>query len=1056
MYGHRLLRELFGLLFLFCGLLMLLSLWSYDIADPNFNQATSVPVIHNAAGQFGAYLAGFFVEWFGIASFLWVLLFLVIGAGLVSRWLVIKWYRWIGYLLLYVCALAFFSAVGITFHGMEGGGFTGKKLCEISCRFFSPYGSALVFFFAFLIAMELSFKVSWLALLSGFFSWLIRHIPSFGDTFDLPFAKFFSKLKKFSLPSFSGKALLEKLKFKKKERPRPTLDILTHTEASKDLPLPDEKAPSLSFTLEEDSPQENTAPEASQPNRVEETPEPLSLEGNLELAEDAVSDPAKAIPENSAEISGAGEFLLELEDEPKGAPALEAPEALPDPLPDVADSTDGAEAPSQREEILPWDDVKDEQEPAAQAAFSAPLGMVVDDYPEMFRSPALAQTNLNETTQEEATSQSSPSAVENPKETSLPVEEGSPQAEHLSLSPCQTTETPYPNARIIRPAPVETRAPSATPAVAPAPVAQPLEIRTKQTFPNARIIQPAPGHGQVSVETPHAVTLDSSIFVPSQEVSQGKALPQDAEYASVAEAVAQAMGAPQEERPAPPAPPSLPPKNILPLPPLDLLDPLPDSAIQERPDSAVLERQGEAVITCLKNFNVHATLAKITPGPVITMFEVRPAPGVKATRITNLADDLAMSLKATAVRMQAPVPGTDTVGVEVPNQKRSTVYFREIVQDESFRSAPSLLNVALGKDTGGRPFSADLARMPHLLVAGATGQGKSVCLNAILLSLLCRARPDEVQLILVDPKRVEFSMYADLPHLVHPVVTDMDLTKNALLWAIDEMNRRLSLFSKVQVRNITGYNERQTRLRKAVEAGGPAPVDAETGEPEDLANMPFLVIVVDELADLMMIKRKEVEGSIVRLAQLARAAGIHLIIATQRPSVDVVTGLIKVNFPCRIAFKVTSSQDSRTILDGVGAEKLLGMGDMLFKASTGMIKRIHGAFVSDAEVSALVEYWKKLQKPNYKVDFSEFGNDDADGESEGLNQGGARSSDIVDDPMYAEAIQFALENGKVSISLLQRRFRIGFNRAARFVDQMERDGILSEADGSKPRSVVRR
>ncbi|MBQ8664436.1 MAG: hypothetical protein IJ474_01465 [Mailhella sp.] len=488
---------------------------------------------------------------------------------------------------------------------------------------------------------------------------------------------------------------------------------------------------------------------------------------------------------------------------------------------------------------------------------------------------------------------------------------------------------------------------------------------------------------------------------------------------------------------------------------MDLLEPLPEEDVQSRPDPVELTRQGDALITCLKNFNVHATLARITPGPVVTMFEVRPAPGVKATRITNLANDLAMSLKAVAVRMQAPVPGTDTVGVEVPNDRRSTVRFREIVENDGFRQAKSLLTIALGKDTGGRPVSADLAKMPHLLVAGATGAGKSVCLNAIILSLLYRARPDEVQMILVDPKQVELSMYADLPHLVHPVVTDMDITKNALLWAIDEMNRRLKVFSTVKVRNITGFNERQARLRAQVEAGGPVPLD-EDGQPEDLANMPFLVIIVDELADLMMVKRKEVEGSIVRLAQLARAAGIHLIIATQRPSVDVVTGLIKANFPCRIAFKVTSGQDSRTILDLTGAEKLLGMGDMLFKPNGGNIQRLHGAFVSDEEVSSVVEFWKKQQKPNYQVDFSEFGSEEEE-ELEDLSMPGPRGgSDIVDDPIYTEAVQFVLESGKVSISLLQRRFRIGFNRAARFVEQMEKDGLLSQADGTRPRSVVHR
>ena len=541
--------------------------------------------------------------------------------------------------------------------------------------------------------------------------------------------------------------------------------------------------------------------------------------------------------------------------------------------------------------------------------------------------------------------------------------------------------------------------------------------------------------------------------------------PYDEEYASVDRVVAETMArelesvdaeeAEQDEETEKAPDPSfyLPRRQELAMPPMDLLAPLPENELQSRPDSSVLAAQGGALITCLKNFNVHATLARITPGPVVTMFEVRPAPGVKATRITNLANDLAMSLKAVAVRMQAPVPGTDTVGVEVPNEKRSTVHFREIVENDNFAQARSLLTVALGKDTGGRPVSADLAKMPHLLVAGATGAGKSVCLNAIILSLLYRARPDEVQMILVDPKQVELSMYADLPHLVHPVVTDMDITKNALLWAIDEMNRRLKVFSSVKVRNITGFNERQARLRAQVEEGGPVPMD-ENGQPEDLANMPFLVIIVDELADLMMVKRKEVEGSIVRLAQLARAAGIHLIIATQRPSVDVVTGLIKANFPCRIAFKVTSGQDSRTILDVTGAEKLLGMGDMLFKPNGGTIQRLHGAFVSDDEVSAVVEFWKKQMKPNYQVDFSEFGNE----EEETVDDFGAssgRSSDIVDDPIYSEAVQFVLESGKVSISQLQRRFRIGFNRAARYVEQMEKDGILGQADGTRPRMVNR-
>ena len=938
MYGHRLVRELLGLLFLFCGLLMLLSLWSYHVGDPTFNQAVSIQAssVQNAAGLFGAYLAGFLVDSFGLGSFLWVVFFLSVGAGLVSRWIVLKWYRWIGYLLLFACALVTATSFNIEMHGIQGGGLLGKWLSAFSLIFFSPSGSLLLWLFVFLIAMELAFSISWLTLGSRLIAWLFKKIPSFGTTFDLPVPRIPDSLRR--MGSLAGKIRRAP---RDSERPRPVLDIV--------LGKKEESAPAaLELKLDDSAQEKAPSPHAGEENlnefmRLVERPEAVTPEKTPDTPTPSFrSEPVQASvrPEAAPAAQNepeANDFILELDDPveiPASAPASDVSVAAPEekaPQPVEEEKT-----PVEPEEI-------EELQPSALAALSASAASATEDYPAVVVSTQV--------------------------------------------------EKPMPR-----------------------------------------------------VETPQEES-----FVPQK----------DEGYASVDTAVAGAMALQKElaavPEPAAPAPaPVLPRRKILPLPPMDLLSPLPEEDLASRPDELTLARQGNALITCLKNFNVHATLARITPGPVVTMFEVRPAPGVKATRITNLANDLAMSLKAVSVRMQAPVPGTDTVGVEVPNEKRATVHFREIVENENFRQAKSLLTIALGKDTGGRPVSADLAKMPHLLVAGATGAGKSVCLNAIILSLLYRARPDEVQMILVDPKRVELSMYADLPHLVHPVVTDMDLTKNALLWAIDEMNRRLSLFSKVKVRNITGYNERQARLRAEVENGGSMPIDAETGEPEDLSNMPFLVIIVDELSDLMMVKRKEVEGSIVRLAQLARAAGIHLIIATQRPSVDVVTGIIKANFPCRIAFKVTSGQDSRTILDGAGAEKLLGMGDMLYKPNGGMIQRLHGAFVSDEEVSAVVEYWKRQQPPNYKIDFAEFGNDDNDDATEEFGQQASRGNDIVDDPIYAEAIQFVLENGKVSISLLQRRFRIGFNRAARFVEQMEKDGLLSQADGTRPRSVVHR
>lgn len=475
------------------------------------------------------------------------------------------------------------------------------------------------------------------------------------------------------------------------------------------------------------------------------------------------------------------------------------------------------------------------------------------------------------------------------------------------------------------------------------------------------------------------------------------------------------------------------------LPPFSLLHSV--ASASEKTPREVLEAKGRTLMTCLSDFSVQGELVGIAPGPVVTMFEVRPAAGVRVARIENLSDDLALGLKAIAVRVQAPIPGTDTVGIEIPNDNRELVCLKELFCSRAFAESDSLLSMALGKDIQGAPAMADLARMPHLLVAGATGAGKSVCLNSILLSFLYKARPEEVKLLLVDPKRVEMAVYADLPHLVHPVVTEMELAKNALNWAVGEMSRRYNDLALLGVRNITAYNEKIKGLDKAKHP-----------ELAHLVYMPYLVIVIDELADLMMTAAKEVEGYIMRLAQLARAAGIHMILATQRPSVDVVTGLIKANFPCRISFQVTSKHDSRTILDAVGAEHLLGKGDMLYKPAGARFRRLHGAFVSDDDVQAVTDYWRSRQKPDYFVDFSDWGNE---GSSSGGNGGGGGGGDdVASDPIYADAVAFVREQGKASISLIQRRFRIGFNRAARFVEQMEQDGIIGPSDGSsKPRLV---
>lgn len=501
---------------------------------------------------------------------------------------------------------------------------------------------------------------------------------------------------------------------------------------------------------------------------------------------------------------------------------------------------------------------------------------------------------------------------------------------------------------------------------------------------------------------------------------------------------------PRSPKPQPPRSPKPAPEPLhrlasgVDLPPLDLLAPVPASRIAI--PKAVLDRQAQTLTACFADFGIQGEVQGVQPGPVITMFEFKPAPGIKVSRIAGMSDDLALALKARAVRIVAPLPGRDTVGIEIPNEQRQVVYLREILDDATFAETKAQLPLALGKDIQGLPKIADLAKMPHLLVAGATGAGKSVCLNCLLLSLVYKHDPEHVKLLLVDPKRIELAVYGTLPHLVHPVVTDMQLAKNALEWAVHEMEQRYEAMARTGVRHITTYNQ------KLAELGDDLPEDL-----RDLKPFPYLVIVVDELADMMMTAAKEVEGSIVRLAQLARASGIHLILATQRPSVDVVTGIIKANFPSRVAFQVSSKHDSRTILDGIGAEYLLGHGDMLFKQSGGNVQRVHGAFVGDDEIARVVDFWERQRPQRFELDFAEW-----NAAADNGGDGNGTVSDVLDDPKYAEAVEFVVDQGRASISMIQRRLRIGFNRAARFIEQMEEDGVIGPQDGSKPRLVRKR
>ncbi|MCH1625348.1 DNA translocase FtsK [Fredinandcohnia sp. SECRCQ15] len=453
------------------------------------------------------------------------------------------------------------------------------------------------------------------------------------------------------------------------------------------------------------------------------------------------------------------------------------------------------------------------------------------------------------------------------------------------------------------------------------------------------------------------------------------------------------------------------------------LDVLHSPPIEQIGDNQWLEQQRNILDETLRNFKVRAKVVNVTQGPAVTRFEVHPEPGVKVNKITNLSDDIKLSLAAKDIRIEAPIPGKNTIGIEVPNKTSKPVLLKEIIQSNEFAMNKSPLTVALGLDISGKPIVTDLQKMPHGLIAGATGSGKSVCINAMLVSLLYKSAPHQVKLLLIDPKMVELAPYNHIPHLVSPVITDVKAATAALKWAVEEMERRYELFAHSGVRDIGRYNEMVKKY------------DEKSGE------LPYLVIIIDELADLMMVAPGDVEEAICRIAQKARACGIHLILATQRPSVDVITGLIKANIPTRIAFSVSSQVDSRTIIDTNGADKLLGKGDMLF-LENGSSKpiRVQGNFVSDDEIEQVVEFVKSEMKPSYMF------------EQEELIKKASISND--EDELFHEACEFVLDHGGASTSSIQRRFRIGYNRAARLIDMMEDQGIISESRGSKPREVL--
>jgi DNA segregation ATPase FtsK/SpoIIIE, S-DNA-T family len=582
------------------------------------------------------------------------------------------------------------------------------------------------------------------------------------------------------------------------------------------------------------------------------------------------------------------------------------------------------------------------------------------------------------------------------------------------------------------------------PAAAPAPMATPRKPGSPAApavLPDGRLdlpLRPARaarvverrGEGELSIRRvpPDRTADDSPLPASAFGAVPAVRAPERAEPA-------RAAAAPQKPLPfvGEVAPGTLPPVNLLQL-----------GDGKSSVDESELVRLGDSIRSRCGEFGVEGTVEAITPGPVITVYEFQPAPGVKVSQIVNLQDDLALALRAESVRIDR-MPGRSTLGIEVPNRERGVIRLGSLLADERFRKAPSVLTMALGTTIHGEPYYADLATMPHLLVAGATGAGKSVGLQSMITSILYRATRDQVQFIFIDPKRIELGVYADIPHLKCEVVVDPKKAANALRWAVAEMERRYRLLAEVHVRSIAYYNraigDPQVRERLALSEATESPVTE-----ADLKPLPYYVVVIDELADLMMVASSEVETSIARLAQMARAVGIHLIIATQRPSVDVLTGTIKANFPSRIAYATASRHDSRVILDQVGAEKLLGKGDMLMMPpGTSRIMRLHGAYISEQETAGLIRWLKKLGKPELDPDVLK--------EPAGSEGGGGEATD-ADDDLYDEASRLVIAERQASASFLQRRMRIGFSRAARLIDMMERDGLLGPPQGSKPREVL--
>jgi len=989
--GAKLLKEIMALALGFWAVLLLISLISYSPLDPSFNQAVSPGLpVHNAAGLIGAYQSDLLVMLFGISSFIFPVALAALASGNFVRKLFPAWWRWLGFYLFFICLTTFgaaeFAREHVHLWGISGGGILGSILYVQTQYYLRPVGASLVWLFTLIVSIQLMFAVTWAGCCKRLRARCI----------DLS-AKFTERIAR-SRRVRAGKKSSEEA-----------------AQGQSPVPADSEAAPSQSVEAGSDAPLKKKMMLS----------ERLRLPAFLQRKKQASETPAL---EDDLPVSLQPVAEAQAEERASFVPE--------DAFPDLADAV---EAPH-HEQTAVDDEYTFSTDAVDVSGEDVPLDMPLEQLMQTEQGDAgdddvfdslerMEQSEQNALDQSFAQLEDEESSTPEAENQAYFAEQEHEEAPEITVGQ-ETIESGFDS--------------YSEPEIEEAHSAYADESEHHSDFVPAS--EPEPQHHEETerLEAPadDPYVMDVLASHP-QDIPAGGAEQPDADAIAAQEHLEKVAAHVQTTPPAETQTQvAAEPQRIVPKvqdfsgpPSIDFLNLPPEGALGI-PQEELLQKSAD-LEQCLLDFGIHGEVKSAVPGPVVTMFEYKPAPGVKVSRISNLTDDLALALKAGAVRIEAPLVGRDTVGIEIPNPNRQVVYIRDIIDSDVFADSKSMLTLALGEDIYGRPHVADLAKMPHLLVAGATGQGKSVCLNCLLMSFLYKASPDDLKLLLVDPKRIELSVYADLPHLVHPVVTDMSLAKNALEWAVYEMEKRYDAMAKLGVRNIEGFNRKLKKLGDELPEGC-----------EEMERMPYLVIVIDELADLMLTARKEVETSIVRLAQLARAAGIHMILATQRPSVDVVTGLIKANFPSRIAFTVTSPQDSRTILDAVGANHLLGKGDMLFKPGGGKHIRVHGALVTDEEIEDVTDFWKAKGKPDYQLDFGEWGKSSDEGGAAG------GSAEDRDDPVYTEAVQFVMEQGKASISLIQRRFRIGFNRAARYVEQMEQDGIVGPAEGSKPRRVL--